>query len=58
VAVSEVIRDLLGCWVAGKIELSKGRSREKLVTLARSARGMWADRDPEDYLSANRTGLQ
>jgi predicted DCC family thiol-disulfide oxidoreductase YuxK len=51
VAVSEVIRDLLARWVAGEIELaSKERSREKLVDLARAARGMWADRDPDSYL--------
>ena len=49
--VSEVIRDLLARWVASEIKLaSKERSREKLVALARSARGMWADRDPDSYL--------
>ena len=59
VAVSEVIRDLLARWVAGEIELaSKEPSREKLVALARAARGMWADRDPDDYLAASRTGLR
>jgi len=56
VAVSEVIRDLLARWVAGEIELaSKERSQEKLVDLARAARGMWADRDPDSYLAASRT---
>jgi hypothetical protein len=51
VAVSEVIRDLLARWVAGEIKLaSRERSREKLVDLARAARGMWADRDPDSYL--------
>jgi hypothetical protein len=55
VAVSEVVRDLLARWVAGEIELaSKERSREKLVDLARAARGMWADRDPDSYLAARR----
>ena len=58
VAVSKVIRDLLARWVAGEIELTSGeRSREKLVALARSARGMWADRDPDNYLAASRIGL-
>ena len=58
VAVSEVIRDLLASWVAGEIDLaSKERSREQLVALARAARGMWADRDPDSYLTASRTGL-
>jgi hypothetical protein len=58
VAVSEVIRDLLARWVAGEIDLaSRERSREQLVALARSARGMWADRDPDSYLTASRTGL-
>jgi hypothetical protein len=57
--VSEVIRDLLARWVTSEIELSsKERSREKLVTLARSARGMWADRDPDDYLAVSRAGLR
>ena len=59
VAVSEVIRDLLARWVAGEIDLaSKERSREKLVVLARAARGMWADRDPDSYLTASQPGLQ
>jgi hypothetical protein len=59
VAVSEVIRDLLARWVAGEIELaSKEPSREKLVALARAARGMWADQDPDSYLAASRTGLK
>jgi hypothetical protein len=59
VAVSEVIRDLLARWVAGEIELaSKERSREKLVDLARAARGMWADRDPDSYLAVSRIGLK
>ncbi len=58
VAVSEVIRDLLARWVSGEIDLaSEPSSRERLVALARSARGMWADRDPDDYLVASRTGL-
>jgi hypothetical protein len=58
VAVSEVIRDLLARWVAGEIELSaRAHSREELVALARSAQGMWANRDPDDYLTASRTGL-
>jgi hypothetical protein len=58
-AVSEVMRDLLARWVAGEVELaSKERSREKLVDLARAARGMWADRDPDSYLAASRIGLK
>jgi hypothetical protein len=58
-AVSKVIRDLLAHWVTGEIELSsKERSREKLVALARSAQGMWTDRDPDDYLVAGRVGLR
>ena len=58
-AVSEVIRDLLARWVTGEIELSsKEHSREKLVALACSARGMWADRDPDDYLAVSRAGLR
>lgn len=57
-AVSEVIRDLLARWVSGEIELPPGEgSREQLVTLARATHGMWADRDPDDYLAASRAGL-
>ena len=56
--VSEVIRELLARWVAGDIELNLGdRSRNRRVALAREARGMWADRDPDAYLTASRAGL-
>jgi len=59
VTVSEVIRDLLARWVDGEIELApRDRAREKLVALAQSARGMWADRDPDAYLAASRAGLK
>lgn len=65
--VSEVIREMLARWVAGEIDLTpEDRSREKLVALARSARGMWAlsdsletrVRDPDDYLAESRAGLK
>jgi len=47
-SVSEVIRELLARWVAEEIDLSPGeRSRDRQVALARAARGMWADRDPD-----------
>jgi len=59
VTLSEVLRDLLVGWVAGEIRLSsEDRSPEELVTLARAARGMWADRDPDTYLAASRAGLK
>jgi len=59
VTVSEVLRDLLARWVAGEIRLSsEEHSREELVTLARAARGMWADRDPDTYLATSRAGLK
>ena len=59
VTVGEVLRELLARWVAGEIGLTSGeRSREELVALARSARGMWADRDPDAYLAASRAGLR
>jgi len=59
VTVSEVLRDLLARWVAGEISIgSEERSREELVALARAARGMWADRDPDTYLAASRAGLE
>jgi hypothetical protein len=59
VTVSEVVRDLLARWVAGEIELgARERAREKLVTLAQDARGMWADRDPDAFVVASRAGLK
>jgi hypothetical protein len=59
VTVSEAVRELLARWVSGEIRLSsEDRSREELVTLARAARGMWADRDPDAFLAASRTGLR
>jgi hypothetical protein len=55
VSVSEVIRELLARWVAGEIELDPGDSpRDRQVFLARAARGMWSDRDPDAYLAASR----
>lgn len=57
--VSEVIRELLARWVAGEIGLGPGdRARDRRVALARAARGMWADRDPDAYLAASRAGLR
>ena len=57
VAVSEVIRDLLARWVDGDLELkTKDNSRARLVALARSARGMWADRDADAYSAVSRVG--
>lgn len=59
VTVSEVIRDLLARWVAGEIDLgSAAWSRERRVALARAARGMWADREPDVLLSTSRAGLR
>ena len=59
VTVSEVIRELLARWVADEIKLDPGgRARNRQVALARAARGMWADRDPDSYLAASRVGLQ
>jgi len=57
--VSEVIRELLGRWVADEIDLDTGKqARDRQVALARAAHGMWADRDPDTYLAASRAGLQ
>jgi hypothetical protein len=57
--VSEVIRDLLARWVAGEIQVSSGdRTHDSRVALARTAHGMWADRDPDAYLTASRTRLK
>ena len=57
-AVDQLVSDLLDRWVAGEIHLpAPRRSRDELVALARAARGMWADRDPDRYLAAGRAGL-
>jgi hypothetical protein len=58
VAVGQVIRDLLARWVAGEVEISSREgSQDRLIALARSARAMWAGRDPDAYLAAGRAGL-
>jgi hypothetical protein len=59
VTVSEVIRELLARWVAGDVQLgSDAHTPDRLAALARSAGGMWADRDPDAYLAASRAGLK
>lgn len=59
VTVSEVIRELLARWVADEIEVYPGEGgRDRRVTLARSAHGMWADLDPDALLAASRAGLE
>jgi hypothetical protein len=59
VTVSEVIRELLARWVADEIDLDPGKqARDRQVALARAARGMWADRDPDAFLATSRAGLQ
>ena len=56
--VSQVLRDLLAGWVAGDISLDSEQSAwQKKVALARAARGMWADRDTDDFLATSRAGL-
>ena len=58
VAVDQVVHDLLSGWIIGEIRLPTGRrSREDLIALARAARGMWADRHPDHYLSTSRADL-
>jgi Arc/MetJ-type ribon-helix-helix transcriptional regulator len=52
--VSAVVRALLTLWVEDRLE---ARSKEKLYRLAREAFGMWADRDPDEYLARSRAGL-
>lgn len=58
VVVDQVVRDLLTRWVDGEISLAtRKRPREDLIALARTAQGMWADRNPDHYLAASRAGL-
>ena len=55
VTVSEVIRDLLSRWVGGQVQLgSEAQTPERLVALARSAQGMWADWDADAFLIVSR----
>lgn len=59
VTLSEVVRNLLGRWAAGELQLGPDDSaHERQVALARAAFGMWSDRDPDAYLGASRQGLQ
>jgi hypothetical protein len=54
-SLEEVLRQLLARWV---LDASAGhRSREVLVRQARASRGMWRDRDPDEFLAASRSGL-
>jgi hypothetical protein len=58
VTISEVLRGLLARWVAGDIQLAPhDAERQRLAALARTARGMWADRNPDEYLATSRAGL-
>lgn len=58
VTLSEVLRTLLARWADGEINLQPDESdRARLAALARGARGMWADRDPDTYLAISRSGL-
>lgn len=58
VTVSEVVRELLARWVDDEIELERSdRERDRQVALAREARGMWAGRDADAFLSRSRAGL-
>ena len=57
-AVEQVVRDLLDGWLEGAIHLTAEKHpRKELVALARAAQGMWADRDPDEYLALSRAGL-
>jgi hypothetical protein len=59
VTISEVIRELLARWAVDEIDLDPGKEAgERQVALARAARGMWADRDPDAFLAASRAGLE
>jgi hypothetical protein len=55
VAVDQVVQNLLSRWIDGEIRMTAGkRLREELIALARAARGMWADRHPDQILAASR----
>jgi hypothetical protein len=57
--IEQVVYDLLTRWIDGEIGLDVAKhSRDELVALARAARGMWSDRDPDEYLAKSRAGLQ
>ena len=57
--IEQVVHDLLTRWIDGEIGLDvEKHSRDELVALARAARGMWSDRDPDEYLAESRVGLQ
>ena len=57
-SVDEVLRKLLSLWVIDDLQLLvHERSREMLAPTARASRGIWQDRDPDQFLAASRSGL-
>jgi len=57
-SVPEVLKRLLTQWLSGA-EDSKERATAQQSTIERafSSRGMWSDRDPDDFLRQSREGL-
>jgi hypothetical protein len=59
VPLSEVVRDLLGRWVTGEVDLDgEERSRRETLERARGTFGLWRDRDPDAILAESRAGLK
>jgi hypothetical protein len=58
-SLEEVLRKLLARWVVDNPEPPvREPSRERLVRQARASRGMWGDRDPDEFLAASRSRLR
>jgi hypothetical protein len=59
VPLSEVVRDLLGRWVTGEVDLDgEERSRRETVERARGTFGLWKGRDPDAFLAESRAALK
>jgi hypothetical protein len=57
--LSEVVRDLLGRWVTGEVDLEgEESSRRATVERARVTFGIWKDRNPDAFVAESRAGLK
>ncbi len=57
-SVPEVLRRLLAQWLSGDEDSKEqARAQQSTIESAFSSRGMWSDRDPDDFLRQSRKGL-
>lgn len=56
-SVDEVLRHLLARWVVEDREPAEP-IRQTILARARASRGIWRDRDPDQFLTESRAGLK